>query len=117
MDPDTPAPAPPPATPVSCRESREARALLRTYRSTQRRELLDAERDILIPAIKGQLQFIRKQWVEVQEIARRPGVHMELAHALEPLLPPKPGMDADESARAYFNGVADTVQNLMSAAR
>lgn len=81
---------------------------MRTYRSTQRREL-DAEREILLPTTAGQLEFRRDQGALVLHIARRPAVHTDLAHALAPLLPPKVGMDPDQSARQYFTEIANQV--------
>jgi len=88
--------------------------MLRTFRAAQRTELVDAEREILLPTIVGQLQFLRQLFVEVQNIARRPDVHTDLAHALAQVLPPPPkGMNPDESARAYFTEIIGQAQQLI----
>ncbi len=86
---------------------------MRAHRAAQRRELSDAERDILLPGTLEQLEFIRQQWIDVREIAQRPNVHAELAFALAPLLPPMPGADPDASARAYFTEMAHQAQQMI----
>jgi hypothetical protein len=74
---------------------------------------MDAERNILLPGIVGQLEFIRDQWIEVQQSAQRPNVHVDLAFALVQVMPPKEGADPDASAREYFTEVAHQAQQML----